>query len=276
MKAKADNKTIWILWLQGLENAPDLVRRCVQSWRVHNPGWSVQVLCQQDVDVLWDTDIERRVAKKMPHSALANLVRMKLLLDKGGVWADSTLACQMPLDKWLPPHFTTGFLAFRNPKMRTPAANWFLACRPGNFMMQCWYTASLNLWDQHSVKNRDPIGQCGKLLRRIEQDGKVWRQPAFWQDIETLPYYWHFYLFDILVQTNEDFAAAWEQVPKIAASVPMTGELDKTQNDEEFWAEFKNRVVPFYKLNWRRMDPAKSSRVNMLLEYSCNPGMNLG
>ncbi len=37
-------RTIWILWLQGRENAPELVKRCLRSWEYHNPGWTIRVL----------------------------------------------------------------------------------------------------------------------------------------------------------------------------------------------------------------------------------------
>lgn len=35
------NKTIYILWFQGFENAPDVVKYCVSSWKYYNPDWNI-------------------------------------------------------------------------------------------------------------------------------------------------------------------------------------------------------------------------------------------
>ena len=38
------NKTIWMIWYQGLDSAPPLVRLCIDSWCRSNPDWKVIVL----------------------------------------------------------------------------------------------------------------------------------------------------------------------------------------------------------------------------------------
>ena len=37
-------KNIYILWFQGFDNAPDVVKQCVNSWKYHNPDWNVILL----------------------------------------------------------------------------------------------------------------------------------------------------------------------------------------------------------------------------------------
>lgn len=37
-------KIIWTAWLQGLDNAPDMVKACLESQRQHFPGYDVRVL----------------------------------------------------------------------------------------------------------------------------------------------------------------------------------------------------------------------------------------
>ena len=34
-------ETIYILWFQGFNNAPELVKRCVNSWKYYNPSWNI-------------------------------------------------------------------------------------------------------------------------------------------------------------------------------------------------------------------------------------------
>ena len=35
--------TIYILWFQGFDNAPLLVKNCVQSWKHYNPDWNIVI-----------------------------------------------------------------------------------------------------------------------------------------------------------------------------------------------------------------------------------------
>src|SRR5690554_5540207 len=34
-------RTIWMLWQQGWDKAPDLAQACAKSWREQNPGWEL-------------------------------------------------------------------------------------------------------------------------------------------------------------------------------------------------------------------------------------------
>jgi mannosyltransferase OCH1-like enzyme len=37
-------KTVWILWFQGISDAPFLVKKCIDSWVEKNPEWDVILL----------------------------------------------------------------------------------------------------------------------------------------------------------------------------------------------------------------------------------------
>lgn len=82
-------KVIYILWLTGLDDSPLIVKRCVESWRFHNPGWEVQL-------ITWDNLFEFVNFPGLPLSArnqtmtpqaLSDVIRLNILADKGGVWA---------------------------------------------------------------------------------------------------------------------------------------------------------------------------------------------
>ena len=36
------NKTIWLLWLQGWDNAPWLQKQVALSWEINNPDWKIE------------------------------------------------------------------------------------------------------------------------------------------------------------------------------------------------------------------------------------------
>ena len=128
-------KIIWMYWAQGVEDAPFIVKRCVESWQRHNPEWDVRVLDAQTVSEVVDLS---DVPDVMPQRVVANMMRLRLLTANGGVWADATTLCHRPLDDWLPLHMTSGFFAFKNPGSGRQLDSWFLVARPGNPVVSAW------------------------------------------------------------------------------------------------------------------------------------------
>ena len=37
-------KIIYLLWFQGFDNAPEIVNKCVYSWKYYNPDWNIILL----------------------------------------------------------------------------------------------------------------------------------------------------------------------------------------------------------------------------------------
>ena len=272
MNKPSFEKTIWMLWLQGEEAAPDLVKSCIQSWRRKNPGWQVKVLEQTDVDALLASDAERNIASKMPPAALSNLVRTKILLTRGGVWCDATLACMIPLDHWLAAFMTQGFFAFSRPSRDKPLSSWFLAAKPNHYVMQRWFDLSVKIWSQTTIKSVDGVEDLNRLVGRMGADGKVWRTKEFWQDIELMPYHWFHYAFDYLLQHDKMCRNIWTVVPKCSANLPHMVQERRMLFDENWsladfsiWVE--NNMAPLFKLNWRSMKPEENAKLRFLLDY---------
>ncbi|OQX73377.1 MAG: hypothetical protein B6D64_13895, partial [Bacteroidetes bacterium 4484_276] len=95
-------KIIWILWLQGFEDAPDVVKRCLASWKKHNPTWKINLLDETNIKQFIDVHaIIGRNYKEISKQALSDVIRINLLSKFGGVWTDATCFCCKPLDEWL-------------------------------------------------------------------------------------------------------------------------------------------------------------------------------
>jgi hypothetical protein len=65
-------------------------------------------------------------------ASLSDVIRLLLLHEYGGVWADATLYCNSPLDHWLNPFLGSGFFAFANPGPDRRLAAWFIASAENN------------------------------------------------------------------------------------------------------------------------------------------------
>lgn len=91
------NKTIWMLWLQGRENAPAVVQRCIHSWEVNNPTWTLKLLTADTVSHYIDvTEFVDLQTQTLQAASLSDIIRIMLLHEYGGVWADATTLCNAP------------------------------------------------------------------------------------------------------------------------------------------------------------------------------------
>ena len=94
------SKKIWFCWLQGLENAPEVVKVCYNSlvhceWFKVN-GYEVIVIDEnnwREYITLPDYIIRRREKKQIPPAHFSDLLRLELLIRYGGTWIDSTVLC---------------------------------------------------------------------------------------------------------------------------------------------------------------------------------------
>src|SRR5690606_23656915 len=109
-------KVLWLLWLQGWDEAPPVARACLESWRRLNPGWDVRALDGTAIERYVGPRAFARIAAvpKEPE-AFSDQIRIELLYRHGGVWTDATAMCARPLDDWLPERMSTGFFAFARP-----------------------------------------------------------------------------------------------------------------------------------------------------------------
>lgn len=96
-QASNDSKTgkIFVLWFQGEQNAPELVKMCISSIRQHSNGHDVVVLSEYNLED-WLPNIDSNILEKykkgyFPKQIFADYIRVSLLGQYGGLWLDSTI-----------------------------------------------------------------------------------------------------------------------------------------------------------------------------------------
>ena len=72
------NKTLWIYWEQGFENAPEIVTKCVRSWQYHNRDFKIVLLDKRNLENY--IDVERPM---QAIQAWSDIVRINLLKEYG-------------------------------------------------------------------------------------------------------------------------------------------------------------------------------------------------
>ncbi len=92
---RVSNK-VWICWFQGEENAPDLVKACINSVRKNMPEKEVVVLTEETIPqyVQFPEHItEKWESGKIRAAHYSDLLRLALLCEYGGIWIDATVLC---------------------------------------------------------------------------------------------------------------------------------------------------------------------------------------
>lgn len=89
-----EKKNIWVCWWQGERNMPEMVKKCFGSIIKHSNGHPVKLITFDNYKDY--VSIDERIVEKVKNGKfklahLADLVRLKLLEQYGGLWLDSTM-----------------------------------------------------------------------------------------------------------------------------------------------------------------------------------------
>ncbi|RUV06877.1 hypothetical protein EOA60_15505 [Mesorhizobium sp. M1A.F.Ca.IN.020.06.1.1] len=182
-------RIVWILWLQGLETAPAIVRASVNSWERVNPDWTIQILSRKSLgDFLPEVDDPKSIlSMSHPDATYSDIIRIELLSRYGGVWVDATCFCLQPLSRWLDGVTSENFFAFERPTPTRMLSSWFLAASQSSYIIHEWRKRINRHWQK---RTDDP------------------------------DYYWFHNLFGKTYQDDEKFRTVWDRVPKISAGPP--------------------------------------------------------
>ena len=91
---------IWVMWYQGIENAPDIVRCCVNSIKVNSNGHDVIILSKDNLSeyIQLPNFITEKFEKGyISPTHLSDMIRLNLLYLYGGAWLDATLFVTHPI-----------------------------------------------------------------------------------------------------------------------------------------------------------------------------------
>jgi hypothetical protein len=231
--APALPRRLWLYWEQGWEKAPELVRLCRRSWERHHPGWQIACLDGESAAALVPRALwEPRPGMRANHKA--NLLRLQLLARRGGVWADATAFCALPIEAWLPPLTQSGFFAFARPGRDRLLSTWLIAATPHHPLAEKWLAACLRYW---------------RLTTKADF------------------YFWLPYLFADLCRRDPEARALWAAVPRVSADPSHevqrhAADVGETARIEALLAA---GTVPVHKLDWRLLMPEAGARAPLAI-----------
>ncbi|MBQ8051150.1 MAG: hypothetical protein IJ197_06190 [Bacteroidaceae bacterium] len=145
LKAKYDaqpldhrrSRRVWFCWLQGLDEAPELVRACLHSQRAILKDREIVVVTEAnfpDYVTMPDSFLRLYREGKVPRALFSDLLRLELLIKYGGTWMDATVLCTS--DNYPPQVFDCDLFMFqyysRQRRQATGVSNWFITACTNN------------------------------------------------------------------------------------------------------------------------------------------------
>lgn len=256
MKKKYENinRTIWILWLQGEDNAPYLVKKCISSWGKQNPDWDVVILSEINLPDY----INIQLPENLEIAHQSDLIRLELLAKFGGVWADATTFCMQPLDDWLHKYFNSGFFMFSNPKSKRGVSNWFIAAEKSNYIIYELRNKLYRYWSDGLLKKKSRLQHNIKrlltvTLQKQESTTKYWFSFVIRHIFKVYPYFVFHYMLERIIYLDPIANKIWLETGKLSNVPPHLiqeyGMLSPP--NEEIIKKISYDYPPMYKLTYR-------------------------
>lgn len=156
-RESAVSRIIWSAWLQGLDNAPEMVNVCLESHKKHLPGYEFRVLDMENYRQWVELPewVEEKYARGMiPAALFSDVLRVAVLKRYGGVWMDASVLCTGFGNQQLQKQWTevenSRFAVFRYYRKgdRYPSglSNWFIAATPDNVVLTSVYDMLTAYW----------------------------------------------------------------------------------------------------------------------------------
>ena len=123
-------RIIWICWLQGEENAPKIVKKCIDSVRKWAKDYEIRVLTQENIFSyceIPDYILDKLNRGNINFTFFSDILRCCLLSEYGGIWIDATVFLSDELPEWI---VNEPFFIYRNSWLDhkpTKTSTWLIA-----------------------------------------------------------------------------------------------------------------------------------------------------
>ena len=95
-----EHRYIWVMWWQGEQSAPELVKMCIESIRRNANGAEVVVITKdnfRDYADIPEYIIQKHEKGYVSFAQLSDIMRVFLISKHGGLWLDSTIYVSQPI-----------------------------------------------------------------------------------------------------------------------------------------------------------------------------------
>ena len=217
-------KVIWFCWLQGLEKAPILVKKCYESIKNHCEDYEIRVVTSENF-FEW-TDIPDFIIKKwrlgiISHTHFSDILRTALLVKNGGTWIDSTVlfSGKIPSAIEIAPLFMFRTYKPGSDGKATTLSSWFISSCSDNPVLSLVQQLIFEYW-------KKPNCLCDYCLFHIFMQIALDAMPKI---ASCIPKYTnetpHLMLFELENEFNQE---KWNSITSQSFCHKLTNKLDES------------------------------------------------
>ncbi len=148
--------TIWTCWFQGMENAPEIVKKCWQSVIKNNPDKNVIVITENNMSdyvTLPDYIVKKWKQGIITHTHMTDLLRLELLINYGGLWLDATVLCTGKAPEYF---FDSDLFFFQTLKPGRDGhasyiSSWLIEAKTNNKILMATRALCYEYWKENNV-----------------------------------------------------------------------------------------------------------------------------
>ena len=150
---KNETRDIWVLWLQGWDNVPEIVGKCRESLVNVANDFTIHY-----IDHNWiknNLNIPQQIEKKFEKGIIGNahysdIVRLFILYKYGGIWIDATVYfTDDRLLNLIKDESLFFFRACNNYYVKI--SNWLISAEKNNYIIYCALCFLVRYWERYNV-----------------------------------------------------------------------------------------------------------------------------
>lgn len=213
-------RRVWVCWFQGMDRAPDVVRKCLESIKQNITDREVVLITEENYEqyVQFPDYIQDKIrCGIIPKAHMSDLLRLELLTRYGGTWIDATVYCSGKCPDYM---LDSSLFLFQNLKPgldghATSISNWFITADSGNRILELTLALLYDYWKKNN--------------RLID----------------------YFIFHDFFQLAIESYPEEWRKVVPFSNATPHILLLRLFDSyDEKIWAAVKEQT-PFHKLTYK-------------------------
>jgi capsular polysaccharide synthesis protein len=144
-------KKVWFFWMQGLENAPELVKACFNSIKKNLNGYEIILLTKENLSTyatIPDFILNKWNKGYITTTHFSDILRNNLLLNHGGYWSDATVLFSEKIPALIE---NSSFFLFQSYKpgsngKKVNISSWFIGSVKNNPVLEVTQEMLFNYW----------------------------------------------------------------------------------------------------------------------------------
>lgn len=231
---------VWICWLQGIENAPILVKKCIESVKKYMPNHEIILLTNDNykdyVDIPKNIDIKFKKGY-ISFTHFSDILRVELLTKYGGYWLDSTVL--MTSKQNLFNEKTTPLFVYKNVSLNRKkglavvASNWLMYSCVGNHIMDFTRRLIYAYWKKYNyLINYNVFHILFKIAIEIYEE--EWNNVPTFSNIPP-----HILQFELLNKYNKE---RYEKVKNMSCFHKLNRRITSNENDTNYYMIINERI----------------------------------